>query len=424
MATRVTVRPVACCMSTAQCKFECQNGGRCVSLNKCKCRPGFTGHSVSDPSVYPCCYSSLALSVRSVSIPLLLVTLHWHSVSDPSVYPCWLLFTGTQCQIRQYTLVVGYSSTSALSVRSVSIPLLLVTLHWHSVSDPSVYPCCWLLFTGTQCQIRQYTLVVGYSSLALSVRSSQYTLVVGYSSLALSVRSVSIHLLVTLHWHSVSDPSVYSCCYSSLALSVRSVSIPLLLVTLHWHSVSDPSVYPCCWLLFTGTQCQIRQYTLVVGYSSLALSVRSVSIPLLLVTLHWHSVLGPSVYACCWLLFTGTQRQIRQYTLAVGYSSLALSVRSLSIHLLVTLHWPSVSDPSVYPCWLLFTGPQCQIPQYTLVGYSSLALSVRSVSMPLLVTHSATLLTVGLQSHHMHPSSTLCFRSHLCSWCFFSHSEL
>ena len=33
---------------------------------------------------------------------------------------------------------------------------------------------------------------------------------------------------------------------------------------LHRHSVSDPSVYPCCWLLFTSTQCQIRQYTLVV----------------------------------------------------------------------------------------------------------------------------------------------------------------
>ena len=30
-------------LSTAQCKFECQNGGRCVGLNKCKCRAGFTG---------------------------------------------------------------------------------------------------------------------------------------------------------------------------------------------------------------------------------------------------------------------------------------------------------------------------------------------------------------------------------------------
>ena len=117
---------------------------------------------------------------------------------------------------------------------------------------------------------------------------------------------------------------------------------------------------------FTGTQCQIRQYTLAVGYSSLALSVRSVSIRL--------------------LLFTGTQCQIRQYTLAVGYSSLALSVRSVSTPLLlVTLHRHSVSDPSVHPCCCSY----------------------------------ATLLTVGLQSHHMHPSSTLCFRSHLRSWCFF-----
>ena len=89
-------------------------------------------HSVSDPSVYPCCYSSPALSVKSVSIPLL------------------LLFTGTQCQIRQYTLAVGYSSL-ALSVRSVSIPLLLVTLHWHSVSDPSVYPCCYSFCHASHC---------------------------------------------------------------------------------------------------------------------------------------------------------------------------------------------------------------------------------------------------------------------------------
>ena len=154
-------------------------------------------------------------------------------------------------------------ASPALSVRSVSIPLLLVTLHWHSVSDPSVYPCCWLLFTGTRCQIRQYTLAVGYSSLALSVRSVSIPL-----------------LLVTLHRHS--DPSVYPCCYSSLALSVRSVSIRLL--------------------LFTGTQCQIRQYTLAVGYSSQALSVRSVSTPLLLFLCHAPHC-GPSVTSHASILY-------------------------------------------------------------------------------------------------------------------------